>query len=90
MYLNIINIKKMAAVTTLFSIFLRTLIYNLIDAVAIGVALIVLVRVFTHFVPIVDWEHFKKNSTASTIILIFVILTFITFSVVGVITDPSI
>ena len=67
-----------------FFLLLNTVIYNLIDAVAISIALIVLIRGVIHFVPIVDWDHIKKSPVASSIFLTAVILTFVVFSVVGV------
>ena len=67
-----------------FTLLVNTLIYNLINAVAISIALIVLLRAVTHFVPIVDWDHFKRSTIGSTIILSLIVLTFIIFSAVGI------
>jgi len=67
-----------------FLLLINTLIYNLINAVAISIALIVLLRAVIHFVPIVDFDHVKRSPIASAIFLALVILTFIVFSVVGI------
>lgn len=62
---------------------LDSFIYNIIDAIAFGVGLGILIKIVSLLTPLKGWEKIKENSMALVIIWAIVLVLFGVYTISG-------
>lgn len=62
---------------------LDSFIYNIIDAIAFGVGLGILIKIISLLTPLKGWEKIKENSMALVIIWAIVLVLFGVYTISG-------
>jgi len=62
---------------------LDSFIYTIIDAVAFGLGIVILIRIITRISPLKDMEKIKENSIAVAIIWAIILILFGAFTISG-------
>ena len=62
---------------------LDDLFYTIMDAIALGIALGVFIKVIHWFTPLKSWDKIKESSVASAIIWALILIIFGAFVVAG-------
>lgn len=62
---------------------LDSFIYTIIDAVAFGLGIVILIRIITWISPLKDLEKIKENSIAMAIVWAIILILFGVFTISG-------
>lgn len=62
---------------------LDSFIYNIVDAIAFGVGLGILIKIISLITPLKNWEKIKESGVALAIIWTTILILFATYAISG-------